>query len=355
MSHETGTAIPEAGHIAAAEGDRGTVCVAARDRGLREAIVDALRRGHRSLARRLADTAARLDRTGPSLAAAIMRVRLQQSLPFAALAASEHAARLTPELHLLRAVAHLDLGQWLEAHLELSHAAAREDLGPAGLQLLAHLEHREGDRRQARSLLNELRGCGGEQRALALLLCDAIETGQNLRAQDLADSLFQHAAIPEGRAEIEAMLAILGISSGSFQATASPRQVSRLAAELALAPALIGTLVEAQRRQFDAPSARMLSQALESAAGKMVEPAKARAAIVELTLMLDGPEVAATVLHAAIEDYRMSTTLRALQERLDRERANTRESQWARDGERHVIATIGGEDADRARRLGVAA
>jgi hypothetical protein len=322
---------------------------------LRDAIVDALRCGRRSLARRLADTAARLDRTSPSLAAAIMRVRLQQALPSAALAASEHAARFTPELRLLRAVAQLDLGQWLEAHLELSHAAAREDLDPAGLQLLAHLEHREGDRRQARSLLNELRGRGGAHRALALLLCDAIETGESLRARDLAESLFRYAALPEGRAEIEVMLAVLGVPPASSHATADLGQVSRLAAELALAPALVGTLVEAHHRQFDAPSARMLRQALESAAGKMVEPAKAHAAIVELTLMLDGPEVASTRLHAAVESYPMSTTLRALDERLDRERAFMRDSRRARHRGRHVIATIGGEDADIARRRGVAA
>src|SRR5688572_4944303 len=128
MNQETGISTPAGRGAAVVECDGRTPRPAARDRGLRDAIHDALARGRYSLAGRLADAAARLPRLSSALAAAVMRVRLQQSLPEAALAASRRAARMTAELLLLRGLARLDLGQRPAARTELASAAGRGEL-----------------------------------------------------------------------------------------------------------------------------------------------------------------------------------------------------------------------------------
>lgn len=335
--------------------DGGPECPAVRDRGLREAIVDAMDTGRCSLAQRLADAAARLPRTSPSLAAAIMRVRLRQSLPSAALAACNHASRMTPELHLLRAVAHLDMRQWLEAHIELSHAAARGALCAQGVQLLAHLECRSGDRQQMQSLLKELRSRGREREAIALLLCDAVECGEAEPARELALALHEHAALPSQRAEVESALAGMGHVRRSTQPAAGEGLIARLASELVLSPAMLNPLIEAQRRQFDGPSAQLLRDALERGLEKMIDPMTAEAAIVQLTLVLDGPAVASARLAAAIERHPMCAPLRSLQHTVERARLAARDPGRVKERGAHVLATIGGEESNIERRRGIAA
>ncbi len=319
---------------------------------MRESIVAALAKGRISLADQLADAAIRLERMSPSLAAAVMRVRLRAGRADSAVAASEHAARITPEIHLLRAVAFLECGQWLEAHLELSRAATVDELSPAGLELLAHLEFQAGDRARARELLHESMSRGRERRAVSLLLCDSVVHGERRRARDLGATLAAHAIVSRRRDEVRTLLGALGLPEPRAAEMARRRHIVRLAEELRSTPSVLQSLVELQRQDFDAPSARLIQQAIESAANDMPDPAMAQAASVELVLLLDGPTTAMERLELAIADYPMSAALQNLRlliaetpaAKTDIEESESREN---------ILARIDHEDQaeDRRRRL----
>lgn len=118
-------------------------------------------------------------------------------------------------------------------------------------------------------------------------------------------------------------------------------------------PACLPALVEAQRRELDQPSALLLRRALEISAERMIDPAAAHAAIVELTLLLDGPLVAARVVRQAVAAFPMSTLLRAVQERIHS--ALDRMPQERVGSERgDIIATIGRDGANPLRRSAAA-
>jgi hypothetical protein len=217
------------------------------------------------------------------------------------------------------------------------------------MQLLAHLEDSSGDRARARSLLNELRGAGAGIRALALLLCEAVESGEMERAKELGDRLSAGAVFPSMRGEIAAILASLGMPAVVADAQPSDRHVGELAAELALAPGCAETLVEAQKRQVDRPSAELIRSALHLAADRMVDRAAARAAMIELTALLVGVVVASELANEAVAEFPMSTLLRELQSRLERALEESGRSR-DRDDRQHIIATIGRDTAPARRR-----
>ena len=274
-----------------------------------DAIEKAISNGQLDLANRLANTSIRLRSDHQRLNEAIARLRLNEDNPEAALAILDCHPATSNERCLLRAACLVALGQKGQAHLELLARSQRPGASSRVHQLLALLEWESGDEARAVSGLHE-NSTWNDPSTLKVLIAFAIERGSMKEAQRLADRLAREAIYPTERDGIQLFLASLNLARSGVRPAPHRNTIRVLTHELLEAETLIETLMEAQRREFDAPSARLLLASLAAGVDRFSDPPAIYLHLAELARELDGQAMAVAWIETGLEAFPMSAPLR---------------------------------------------
>ncbi|MGI9014478.1 MAG: hypothetical protein ACR2GY_09545 [Phycisphaerales bacterium] len=282
-------------------------------------LEDAIVRDQLSIANSLA---AAIDRPPvsslPIVAEAVARLRIAQGRPDLAARRLEHV--MTTEGEVLRALCLILSSQRGEAHAALQQIVEHnraEHVHPAARQLLAMLEWDCHHHERALAILREQPHGFSDPVTLSLLILLSLERGDAAEARINAQRLARLEVFPIFRQSIHLFLASLGLARSGPPQLPHHRIVLRLTEELREAQHLLPILLEAQRREFDSASARLLMLALAGCVEELADQAGAYEAIIELTLTLDGPQAARSWLDAALQRLPMSAAIRQLESRLE--------------------------------------
>jgi len=338
-----------------------------RDHSLADAIEAALDRGDLVEADRLAHAvlrdAGQAD-ASPRLSEAIVLLRCLHGRYEEAARIVDRTSPKSSRLRHLRSLCLLALGRRTDAHLSLLGWTDRATAPAEARRLLALLEADGGADAESRRLLTANLRNHDDFDTILLLLCDAVRRGDPVETASWAERLRRLRVYPAFRGRIDVILASLGLARVEREAAPSTQQVARLAEELIAAEATLPTLLEAQRRSFDRPSARLLVGAIERALPRLKREAEAIAGLAELLHVLDGAASAAPWIERGLAAHPMSASLQRVASIVqggDRQDSHRSDRQIEPHFEPGVIARIGvdrrdsDEHADAAEMEGRAA
>jgi len=257
-------------------------------RALNEAVVE----GRATDADRLARAALRVPRRPAPLDLSLARYHASRGRAEAALAACAESS--SPDAVLLRSLCLAALGRHEEARLELCRIADHASSPREARRLKALLDWRAGDIRDAAAALRSI-ARDGDAEARFLLAAIAAAQRDDRDAEIIARELRQLEIHPSSRLSTRIALGTLQIGGSSASAPAPSRgEIDELLEQLLAAEAVIPTLIEAQRRRFDEPSARLLLASLAAGWRRASDVAGWCAAAAELSEAVEGEAAAVT-------------------------------------------------------------
>ncbi len=257
-----------------------------RIRPIAGAIDDAMHRGRFAEAERLIDSALRLAPSSPAVLERLARLRLALGDPHTALAVLDGFRLVTASSRLLRLTCLAHIGRFDEALSELRRWAKRSTAPLPARRLLAMLEIDDGRADDALPVLyDNLRKIEdpGTLRMLIVVHHAASRVG---RATPLVTRLLDTAVSEQDRRRARRFLASLDLLTCDPMERPSEPQIERLAAEFTTCEQAIEPLVRAQQRRPDHRVMRLVRAALQRCAGDLSDPAAARRAIAELSIMI---------------------------------------------------------------------
>ncbi|MHC5115010.1 MAG: hypothetical protein ACYTGP_11355 [Planctomycetota bacterium] len=311
--------------------------------GLAEALDRAMELGLWEHAARIAKTATRLAETCPAVAERLVRLRLVEGRPDAALGLANRCREHSDELRLLKAVAHVHLGLRDHAHSDLLRWTRTSGAPSAARRMLALLDWESGDRHAATlALLRDLKR-RDETRTLELLLLLATTQRRREQAATWAGRLRRVNARGADTPWGPLLRCSLQIDD-EHRATVAPDEVTSLADELLDAETVIPSLVEAQRRRTQPAVAELLYRAIERALPALRQPTTAIEALARLAHVRGDAAAARAWMQRARTRNPMSVTLAAIERDIDAPLAPAA-STPDRDHDRpDVLARIGRDD-----------
>jgi hypothetical protein len=257
-------------------------------RALNEAVVE----GRASDADRLARAALRVPRRPAPLDLSLARYHASRGRVEAALATCGESS--SPDAVLFRSCCLAALGRHDESRLELCRLADKPSSPREARRLKALLDWRAGDIREAAAALRSI-ARDGDAEARFLLAAMAVADCDNGEAEAIERTLRQLEIHPSTRLSTRIALGTLQIGGSSSSAPAPSRgEIDELVEQLLAAEAVIPTLIEAQRRRFDEPSARLLLASLAGGWRRASDVAGWCAAAAELSDAIEGGAAAIT-------------------------------------------------------------
>jgi len=255
-------------------------------RALADALDRAMEMGHWNHAHRLAETATRLSTEHPLLADRLARLRLSCGDAESAMALIDACGHSSASLRLLRNACLIQLGQKDEAHTDL-YRWSKESTAPLDARLLlACLEWEAGDVQAAISALQRNLHHLNDSRSLEMLLMLTASMGRRRQADTWARRLHECCGALNHESDFAVLLGSLGLTRAPSTEEPAEVQVNALAMELLLAEPVIGALVEAQCRQTNQRTGKLLISAIENALPELSDPRAADMALTRLKTAL---------------------------------------------------------------------
>ena len=274
--------------------------------------------GHDARTERLIAAASRLAGRHPGLTERVARWRLVQGRPDVALAMADAASSRKPRasLRLLRATCLLSLGRESEAHLDLLSWSRKASAPLKARVMLALLEWRHGRPRDGirllRRNLNHLDDQTSRDAAVAICVSSGRDDLANKFANEAATTMLTDAE--SRRSAI--MRETLGLATPKAQIASSPDTIRALATELIACEPAIRVLVEAQQRQPDTATLKLLIDAVELALPELADEAAALEAMAKIDVLLDRRVDALSCVERALELNPLSASLELLHQDL---------------------------------------
>ena len=289
-------------------------------RALAQAIDRAMERGLWEHADRIAATAMPLAHEHAVLCERMVRLRLVQDKPGAALELIDHCRQQTSSMRLLRSICMLHSGRQFEAHMELREWACKPSAPLPARLLLGLLEWRMGDAEAAVDALHQnLRQIEDPQSLMALMLISASQ-GNTAQTRWWRSRLQQASAHSFTAPHANPVALSLGLPPSEKKSLAfTGEQVESLGLELLSCETVIPALVQGLQLRPDEPAAGALVKALQRLVKELDNRSAGYAAIVNLLLMLGDRSAAVEWARRGFEANPMSVTLAQLVIDLDQD------------------------------------